>query len=196
MPDDNQPTGDTKPPSLTEYHPALRVNNIKNAIPLVLDREKVQYSNWVELFECHAHAFNVLDHIDPKTPKPSDIFETMWKRLDSIVKQWIYGTISYDLLQSFLCRGDTAQQIWKSGTSLKKYFKTIKIQDSYLDNQFTTLHLNNFANINAYCTQLKVLTGQLANVDQPVSKQKLILRLITGLISTDFDTVATIISAL
>lgn len=52
------------PTANTNYHPALSVSNIKNNIPLVLDREKVQYSNWVELFEIQCHAHDVLDHID------------------------------------------------------------------------------------------------------------------------------------
>ncbi|XP_021747901.1 uncharacterized protein LOC110713761 [Chenopodium quinoa] len=110
--DDETPTPPPPLPS-TEYHPALSVNNIKNAIPVILDREKVQYSNWVELlFEVHCHAFNVLDHIDSTVAKPTDISSSLWLRLDSIVKQWLYGTISIDLLHTVLCRGDTAQQVW------------------------------------------------------------------------------------
>lgn len=77
----------TPKPSQPEFHPALTVNNIKNAIPLILDFEKVQYSNWVELFENHACAYNVLDHIDPNTTRPTGISDAMWTRLDAIVKQ-------------------------------------------------------------------------------------------------------------
>ena len=36
--------------------------------------------NFVELFEFHWHAYDVLDHIDPSTPRPTNISETMWKR--------------------------------------------------------------------------------------------------------------------
>ncbi|XP_021738378.1 uncharacterized protein LOC110704872 [Chenopodium quinoa] len=100
------------PPSSPEFHPALTVTNIKNSIPLTLDYEKVQYSSWVELFENHVCAYDVLDHIDPKTPYPSNISETLWNRLDAIVKQWIYGTISKDLLETILGRKSTAQQTW------------------------------------------------------------------------------------
>ncbi|XP_021747916.1 uncharacterized protein LOC110713780 [Chenopodium quinoa] len=179
------------PPPSTEYHPALSVNNIKNAIPLILDREKVQYSNWVELFEVHCHAFNVLDHIDPSIPRPTDISNTLWLRLDSIVKQWIYGTISTDLLTTILNKGDSALQIW---TKLKDLFQDYKnTRAVYLENQFNNLHLSNFSDVNSYCQQLKVLKDQLAAVDQPVSEQKLVIRLVSGLVNTDFDTVATII---
>lgn len=67
--EDAQPS----PTASTEFHPALSINNIWNAIPLILDREKVHYSNWVELFETHLHAFNILDHIDPKIPRSLNI---------------------------------------------------------------------------------------------------------------------------
>lgn len=87
-------------------------------------------------------SFNVLDHIDPTTPRPTDVSKPMWKRLDSIVKQWIYGTISMDLLQTILCRGDSAQQIWNN---LKAIFQDNKhTRVVYLENQFHSLHLNNF----------------------------------------------------
>lgn len=83
------------------FHPVLGLTNIKTHITFVLDMENVQYSNWVELFENYALVYNVLDHINTSIPRPSDINESMWKRLDGVVKQWIYCTISIDLLQTF-----------------------------------------------------------------------------------------------
>lgn len=98
------------PPPTTDYHPAQSVSNIRNEIPIILDWEKSQYSNWVGLFEIHCHAYNVLDDIDPSTPH-SSISDAMWTRLDSTVKKWIYGTISMDLLQTMLYRGATTLEI-------------------------------------------------------------------------------------
>lgn len=91
MTEPEQPPSSSKSPS-HDYHPPLSVNNICNSIPLILDRDKVHYSNWVELFECHAHDYSVLDHIDPTTTCPTDVSRSMWDRLDSVVKQWIYRT--------------------------------------------------------------------------------------------------------
>lgn len=119
------------PPPSNDYHPVHAVSNIKNEILMILDRERGQYSNWVELFETYCHACNILDHIDPKTPKP-DIFEALWKRLDSIVKKWIYGTISTDLLQTVLYQGATAQESWSLGTGLRPFFRIINIHWRYI----------------------------------------------------------------
>ncbi|XP_048496234.1 uncharacterized protein LOC125495528 [Beta vulgaris subsp. vulgaris] len=178
------------PPPTTEYHLAQSVSNIRNEIPLILDRETSQYSNWVELFEIHCHACSVLDHIDPSTPRPA-ISDVLWKRLDSIVKKWIYGTISTDLLQTVLYCGATALETWNR---IKVIFQDNKNTHAvYLENQFNALHLSNFTDISTYCQQLKSLKDQLANVDQIVSEQKLVLRMVSGLVNTDFDTMASMI---
>lgn len=90
-----------------------------------------------------------------------------------------------------LYRGSTAQETWDR---LKAIFQDYKhTRAVYLENQFNTLHLSNFADINAYCQQLKSIRDQLANVDQVVSDQKMFLRLVAGLVNTDFDTVALMI---
>lgn len=158
---------------------------------MILDFEKVQYSNWVELFENHACAYNVLDHIDPNTTRPTGISDAMWTRLDAIVKQWIYGTISTDLLQIVLSRNSTTQETWNR---IKNIFQDNKNTTAvYLENQFNNLHLSHFPNVTAYCQQIKTISDQLANIDQPISDQKMVLHLAAGLAKTDFDTVATII---
>ncbi|XP_021735756.1 uncharacterized protein LOC110702358 [Chenopodium quinoa] len=135
MAKDNDQTHDSSPPSPPEFHPALSVSNIKNCIPLILDRHSAKYSNWEELFEVHAHAYNVLDHINSKTPRPTGVSDPLWQRLDSIVKQWIYSTISSYLLDTVLAKGDTAQQVWDK---IKAIFQDNKANWAlYLEKQFT-----------------------------------------------------------
>ncbi|KAJ9548275.1 hypothetical protein OSB04_020818 [Centaurea solstitialis] len=76
---------DQSPPQPTSsFHPAIAVTNIRNLLPLTLDLEKVQFSSWAELFKCAACAYNVLDHIDASTPKPTYIDDLLWQRLDAI----------------------------------------------------------------------------------------------------------------
>ena len=98
--------------SSSDFHPAYTVSNIRNEVPEILDRDKGNYGNWVELFQIHCHSCNVLDHIDPTTPKPTDLTSTQWNRLDSIVKKWIYNTISADLRSTILYKDATAQETW------------------------------------------------------------------------------------
>nr|GEV57772.1 putative reverse transcriptase domain-containing protein [Tanacetum cinerariifolium] len=105
-----------------KFHPALTVTNIKNLILITLEIEKSQYSSWAELFKIHYRAHEVIDYIIPKhvvssstsKDKETVVLVTLetWSRLDSIVLQWIYNTISNDLLHTILAPDSTAQQAW------------------------------------------------------------------------------------
>ncbi|KAL9235909.1 hypothetical protein vseg_010634 [Gypsophila vaccaria] len=99
-------TTDTIPPKPSS-HPAYSVSNIKNYVQITLESENVHYVSWVELFLNTARAFDLIDHITP--PKDAVINkDAQWTRLDAIVKQWIYSTISLDLLHTILEPGATA----------------------------------------------------------------------------------------
>ena len=184
----------------TKFHPAITVTNIKNLIPITLEMEKSQYSSWAELFKIHCRAYQVIDHIiTPPAPVASSskdkettdpISPETWARLDAIVLQWIYSTISNDLLHTILAPDSTAKQAWDH---LKGIFQDNKNSRAlYLERQFTNTQLDNFANVSAYCQELKVIVDQLSNVGAPVSNDRLVLQLIAGL-NESYDGVATII---
>lgn len=193
------------------FHPALAVNNIKNFIPITLEMETNHYSTWVELFKTHCTVYQVIDHIIPTTPETESSNEKdkatagnkegsvtekeksaksdkeQWSRLDAIVRQWIYGTISIDLLHTIMSPGSTAQQTWER---LENIFQDNKASRAvHLENQFTRVHLDDFPNISAYCQELKMIADQLSNVGSPVSNQRLVLQLIAGL-NENYDGVA------
>ncbi|KAJ9557684.1 hypothetical protein OSB04_012298 [Centaurea solstitialis] len=91
--------------------------------PLILDQEDGNYVSWVELFHIHTCAYDVLDHIDATVPRPPSVDDPTWNRIDAIVKQWIYVTISKDLLQTIMKPGASAQELW---TSLEQLFQDNK----------------------------------------------------------------------
>ncbi|XP_074270687.1 uncharacterized protein LOC141594577 [Silene latifolia] len=171
------------------FHPAFALSNIKNHIQITLETENVHYASWAELFLNTARAYDVADHIDP--PKDAVIKkDEQWLRLDAIVKQWIYSTISLDLLHTILEPNATAQQAWDR---LKDIFHDNKNSRAvFLEQQFSQAHMDNYPNISAYCQALKMLADQLANVGAPVSNNRLVLQLVAGL-SEGYDGVATII---
>ncbi|XP_014489620.1 uncharacterized protein LOC106752450 [Vigna radiata var. radiata] len=182
----------------TKFHLALAVNNIKHFIFITLEMDKGHYSSWAELFKIHFRAYQVLDHILPPTSQSIDtntetIVEVdfaLWSRLGTIVLQWIYSTISNDLLHTILQSDFTAQQAWER---LQNIFQDNKPScAAYLENQFTHVHMDDYPNISAYCQELKMLADQLSNVGAPVSNQRLVLQLIAGL-NENYDGVATFI---
>ncbi|CAH9071643.1 unnamed protein product [Cuscuta epithymum] len=142
------------------FHPALAISNIKNFIPITLDLENVEYSSWAELFKITARAYQVLDHIIPSKDSADATASTstsadstpegilaqaaakaeaaaLWTRLDTVVLQWIYGTISHDLLHTIIEPDAMAQEAWD------------RLTDIFLDNKHSrAVHLENlFSNI-------------------------------------------------
>ncbi|KAJ9553207.1 hypothetical protein OSB04_017252 [Centaurea solstitialis] len=108
----------------------------------------------------------VTDHILSTNSAPTDkdkaAKKDLWSRIDVIVLQWIYGTISNDLLHTILKPDSTTAQAW---TALKNIFQDNKNSRAvYLENKFSNTRLDNFSNVSAYCQELKMLSDQLANV--------------------------------
>ncbi|CAH1423585.1 unnamed protein product [Lactuca virosa] len=179
------------PTPVKALHPVYTVTNIQNKIR-TLDGTKVSYSSWVRLFKLHARGYRVLAHIDGSDPpsKTDPTYEN-WSEIDAIVLQWIYGTISDDLLARVLEPDSTAYEAW------------FKIQNIFLNNkgsraaalehEFTNLTLRAMSSLEAYCQRLKDLASQLNDVDCPVNEKRLVLQLIRGLPS-EFDTVGAYIN--
>ncbi|XP_076924131.1 uncharacterized protein LOC143586475 [Bidens hawaiensis] len=123
----------------SKLHPAITISNIKNAVPITLDNETGQYTSWSELFKIHCRAYQVYDHLLPRTTTAAISSSSdkrsaeeiaaalaaadLWDRLDAIVLQWIYGTISLDLLNTILKPNTTTREAW---TTLETSFQDNK----------------------------------------------------------------------
>ncbi|XP_012077830.1 uncharacterized protein LOC105638611 [Jatropha curcas] len=168
-------------------HPATTITNIKTAIPLTLDYESVEYNNWATLFTFHAKATLTYDHIAPSpvdgdtTVSPPRTMEqqAQWDCIDNIVRQWIYGTISHDLLNTIISPNDTAADAWNHLAELFQDNKSARA--IHLETEFANTYLRDFLDTKAYTRRLKVLADQLANVGAKVSDQRMVLRLLNGL---------------
>ncbi|GAU43137.1 hypothetical protein TSUD_246770 [Trifolium subterraneum] len=178
------PTGSSHQNS-SVIHPALTVPNITNFIKVRLDMEKSQYNTWSELFKIHARAYQVLDHIIPSStdavtdPPLKDTDPKLWSRLDAVVLQWIYGTISDDLLNTIIERDSTAETAWNRLFVI--FFDNKNSRALYLEQEFSPVQMEQFPNASSYCQHLKSLSDQLSNVGAPVSNERLVLQLISGL---------------
>ncbi|XP_076913190.1 uncharacterized protein LOC143571727 [Bidens hawaiensis] len=193
----------------SKLHPAITVSNIKHAIPITLDNETGQYTSWSELFKMHCRAYQVYNHLLPK-PNPAATTSSsekrtaeeiaaalaaadLWDRLDAIVLQWIYGTISLDLLNTILKPNTTAREAW---TTLETLFQDNKSSRAiYLTQKLNNTRLDNFENIVAYCQEVKVICDQLANVEAPLTDEKMVQQLVTGL-NEQYEGIAMLISNL
>ncbi|KAJ9566982.1 hypothetical protein OSB04_002948 [Centaurea solstitialis] len=169
-------------------HKAFGITNIKTYVPLLLDLEQLNYDQWRELFSTHCVGFDVIDHIDDSNPKPTD---AEWKKVDSIVKLWIYGSISQSLLQMVLKKGTTALQVW---TDLETLFRDNKdAKTMQLDSELRNLVMGDMS-VHAYFTKIKGIADLLANLDpaSAVPDKHLVNYAINGL-SSKYESVANII---
>ncbi|XP_021718554.1 uncharacterized protein LOC110686243 [Chenopodium quinoa] len=117
------------------------------------------------------HEFNLFHEniVDP----------VLWQRLDDIVRQWIYSTISNDLLNTIINPDDKAIDAWNR---LKDFFQNNKSARALqLEAQFTNTKLEDFNGVKPYCTRLKVLADSLRNVGDKVSDNRMAFQLLKGL---------------
>ncbi|KAK9066849.1 hypothetical protein SSX86_014172 [Deinandra increscens subsp. villosa] len=185
---------------MTTVHPALTVTNIKNFIPVPLETKSSKFLTWKQLFKIHCKAFDCYEHLEHETPPtpqatekdkaPPPIDLNLWTRVDALVLQWIYSTISLDLVQQIMKEDTTACKAWKM---LQQMFNDNEASRALtLENQFISTKLDSFADVSSYCQELKELADQLANVNNPVSNQRMVLQLVAGL-NESYDGVAMLI---
>ncbi|XP_022040433.1 uncharacterized protein LOC110942981 [Helianthus annuus] len=134
----------------------------------------------IKLFKLHAVAYKVLNHIDdtPPPPKPADNYGD-WKEIDALVLQWIYSTISDDLLVRILDTDSTARAAWVKIEKI--YLSNKKARAAALETKFCNLTLAASSSLDDYCQHLKELANQLSDLDHPVTESRLVLQLVHGL---------------
>ncbi|XP_022023753.1 uncharacterized protein LOC110924016 [Helianthus annuus] len=173
-------------------HPAYSVINVQSKIR-TFDGVKVTNTSWVKLFRLHAVVYQVFDHIDGSEPPPKTAAEYQsWKELDALVLQWIYSTVSDDLLPRVLESGPIGHHAW---VKLEKiYLSNKKARVGALETKFCNLTLSACSSLDDYCQRLKDLANQLEDVDHRVTEERLVLQLVQGL-HAEYDTTASLINA-
>ncbi|XP_021852490.1 uncharacterized protein [Spinacia oleracea] len=95
-----------------------------------------------------------------------------------MVLQWIYATVSPEILPSILIDDDLAENSWKLVHQIFQDNQNYRV--AFLKTKLTNTKMVD-SSVVAYCNRLKSLADQLANVGSPVSDQQLVLRTLAGL---------------
>ncbi|PWA61107.1 hypothetical protein CTI12_AA376330 [Artemisia annua] len=164
------------------------VTNIKSHVPLVLDLDQLNYDAWCELFTSHCHSFGVHGFLDG-TFVCTSANSAEWKKLDSLVKVWIYGTISTSLLQTVLKKNVSAKDVWKSLEDLFHDNKEARAME--LHEELRSLELGSLS-IAEYFKKIKVASDLLSNIESPIDDKNLVMYAVNGL-GDKYDHVASII---
>ncbi|XP_026381198.1 uncharacterized protein LOC113275821 [Papaver somniferum] len=159
-------------------HPAFAVTNIKTLIPVILDIKQDEYSSWVFLFELHLQAHRLLFLIDG-SQKPANVDADTEKKLDALCRQWIFATMTKDLMLTVLKKGKNAKEIWDH---LKTLFQDNKgSRAANRESKFVNLKFSDCASVDDYCDKLKSLSNRLHDLDFPMSDKRLVIQLVNGL---------------
>ncbi|XP_039050047.1 uncharacterized protein LOC120191122 [Hibiscus syriacus] len=170
-----------------KFHPDLTITNVKSLVPITLDADHGMYHSWATLFKVLVRVHDLYNHIIPPTEAKKKVaYEAsmaadlaLWKRLNATVLQWIYETISTDLLHDIILKDDTTHGAW---ARLESMFQDNKAsRASHLEQELADLDFKNFSSIDGYCNHIKSLTNRLTDVDAPIPNSRLILKVTAGL---------------
>ncbi|GJX25154.1 hypothetical protein Tco_0231450, partial [Tanacetum coccineum] len=164
--DDNTP-----PPSTnsTNEKPYV-ITNIKTYIPLTLDLDELNYDSWRELFTLHYKSFGALHFLERTSSSPSQSNEE-WGKIDSLVKLWIFRTISKPLLQRARAMqlDNDLRNIELGNLTITEYFHKINRLADLLDNidaLVDEIFLVTYA-INGLGDKYEQVTGIIRHLDPP-----------------------------
>ncbi|XP_026450946.1 uncharacterized protein LOC113351079 [Papaver somniferum] len=170
-------------------HPAFAVTNIKHLIPGILDIKQDEYSSWGFLFEIHLQAHGLLFLIDGST-NLADIDAVTEKQLDALCRQWMFATMTKDLMLTVHKKGKTSKEIWDH---LKTLFQDNKgSRAAHLESKFINLKFSDCTSVDDYCDKLKSLSDRLSDLDFLMNDKRLVIQLVNGL-PEEYNTVASFI---
>jgi hypothetical protein len=113
------------------------------------------------------------------SPSLKETDPTIWKHLDAIVLQWIYGTIFTDFLNTIIERNYTTKLAWDRLFEI--FFDNKNSRALYLEQEFSRVTMEQFPDASSYCQHIKSLSDQLSNVGAPVSNERMVLQFVYGL---------------
>jgi hypothetical protein len=154
---------------------AAVVLNVRSLVNIVLDSTSTTYASWRDLMMMVLERYALLDHVNSNVASSTDLG---WRRMDSIVLNWISNSITPELHQVVRERGATARHLW------------LAIENQFLRNREQhTLHLDaafrNFVQgdltVSEYCHKFKNMADALADLGSPVDDRILVLNILRGL---------------
>jgi hypothetical protein len=97
-----------------------------------------------------------------------------WQRQDYVVRSWLYGSISDDILDTIMAQDQT---VYDAYALIKNLFLDNQLTRAiYLEAQFRAIVQGDLT-VTAYCHRLKALSDVLADVGQPMTPPPPLCRL-------------------
>lgn len=169
------PIGDESAVIANLHAQACGVQNIHNMIGVVLDPSSTNYARWRDQVMLTLERYKLAAHVLLDTPPPND---PSWKRMDSVVVSWIFGTINIDLQDIAREHGISAHQTWL--TLENQFIGNSETRALHLDAMFRNFVQGDLS-MTEYCRKMKAMANSLGDLDCPVSDRNLVLNVLRGL---------------
>lgn len=166
-------TAPPPPPSAA----SLQMVNIKSHVPIVLNVAESNHADWCCFFDSVIGKFGLNSHI-AANPTVAQLHNTEWMMVDQCLVNWLYNTISKDVMNIVRVPGASAFTIW---SGINDIFRNNHLHRAvYLEAEFRSLYQGDMS-ISEYTSRLKELADALRDVGQPVTDQSQVLNLLRGL---------------
>ena len=167
--------------------PAVHVTSVRTHVPVTLDLHASNFTKWRMLVRVLLGRYDLLPYVNVVTAAADHTPD--WTRDHYVVRSWLYGFISDEILDIIMAEDQTAQEAWMLITM---FLDNQMTQAVYLEAEFRGLVQGDLS-ITAYCHRLKALSDALSDVGTPVSDQTLVLNCLHGL-NPCFSDITTIVT--
>jgi hypothetical protein len=153
---------------------ATGVQNIR-LISVTLDLSSMHYTRWRNNVWLTLERYSLFDHVLMDT---TYVGVPSWDRMDSIIKLWIYDTISPDMQDVTRQRGHMARDDW---LALENHFlSNCETRALHIDATFRSFVQGDLS-INDYYRKMKGFTDCLTDLDVDVTDRVLLLNVLRGI---------------
>ncbi|XP_062232770.1 uncharacterized protein LOC133930077 [Phragmites australis] len=138
-------------------HPAsswtIQMVAIRSHVPITLDLSESNYNQWRTFFNTVFRKFALGSHIN--TPSAQAPIDVEWVMIDFAIVNWLYTTVSKEILELVMKPGSIAYDVWHT---IEGLFRDNRLTRAvYIEAEFCSLYQGDLT-IMQYCFKLKHCT--------------------------------------
>jgi hypothetical protein len=164
------------------------VPHIKNPVTVVLDSTSTSYARWRDQVLLALRRYALDDHVLSDTPVEAR--DLTWRRPDSTVMSWIFGTISLDLQDIVRTPNSNACNAWLALES--QFLGNAQTRALQLDAKLRTLEQGDLS-VAEFCRKMKRTADALRDLGYPVPEHVLVLNVLRDLLGS-YEAVRTLLT--
>ena len=157
------------------YAQAASIQNIRALVPVVLDPLSTHYNRWRDLVILALERYSLDDHV---LLDAASLDVPAWRRMDAVVRSWLFGTLTAELMETVRVREDTTRVTW---VRIEEQFRgNRETRALQLDAAFRLFEQGDLS-ITDYCRRMKSMADDLGDLGEVIQDRTLVLNVLRGL---------------